>query len=427
MDLLIPWASETDQVTSDVTLYAKWMIVVKFQADYGTPAPSDIVDVVSGSTLTEPSAMTKAGANFLGWYKESSFDTLWNFSTDTVTSNMTLYAKWDIAGQPIATKEEFHAMTISGSSGVFYLADNLDFTGFEWVESSTGTTFKGTLDGNGKTIANITITGSGSGVYGGIFQRINGATIINLTIDNASVSADGRVGILSGRIESADCTVQNVTILNSTASGTAAEGVGILVGNATYGLNASHIVIKSSSASSTGKYVGILIGRSDRTVTLIDVFIDGSKAETTSTSTDSGASGLIGYTNAASAALSVTRLVIQNSQVKGGVGGGLIGYYKYGSVQTSDVFLDVEFTYLAGVNGIIGRRNADTNTMDPVFASTYARFVNRNSGSTTVQLDEGNMLADLSGLNQTWWETHCLTIAGDPKWSYNDVTHFYEM
>lgn len=31
----------------------------------------------------------------MGWYKESGFTNRWNFTTDTVTSDLTLYAKWD--------------------------------------------------------------------------------------------------------------------------------------------------------------------------------------------------------------------------------------------------------------------------------------------------------------------------------------------
>jgi uncharacterized repeat protein (TIGR02543 family) len=39
--------------------------------------------------------MTKDGYTFGGWYKEAALVTPWNFGTDTVTGNITLYAKWD--------------------------------------------------------------------------------------------------------------------------------------------------------------------------------------------------------------------------------------------------------------------------------------------------------------------------------------------
>ncbi len=53
-----------------------------------------IIGVISGSTITKPTNPTAAGLIFKGWYKESTCDTAWDFSTDTVTGNTTLYAKW---------------------------------------------------------------------------------------------------------------------------------------------------------------------------------------------------------------------------------------------------------------------------------------------------------------------------------------------
>ncbi len=46
------------------------------------------------STITAPTAPTKGGYTFAGWYKESACQNLWDFATDKVTGNITLYAKW---------------------------------------------------------------------------------------------------------------------------------------------------------------------------------------------------------------------------------------------------------------------------------------------------------------------------------------------
>ena len=70
---------------------------VTFNADGGTPAPAQQT-VDSGGKVTEPPAMTKAGYTFGGWFKESTFTNQWNFASDTVTQDITLYAKWDVAG-----------------------------------------------------------------------------------------------------------------------------------------------------------------------------------------------------------------------------------------------------------------------------------------------------------------------------------------
>lgn len=49
----------------------------------------------SGEKITVPSVNpTKTGYVFEGWYKDSNYRTQWNFNVDTITSNITLYAKF---------------------------------------------------------------------------------------------------------------------------------------------------------------------------------------------------------------------------------------------------------------------------------------------------------------------------------------------
>ncbi len=50
--------------------------------------------VAHGSKLTPPTAPTKQRYILLGWYKDSAYKTAWDFATDTVSANITLYAKW---------------------------------------------------------------------------------------------------------------------------------------------------------------------------------------------------------------------------------------------------------------------------------------------------------------------------------------------
>lgn len=46
--------------------------------------------------ITPPVAPVRSGYVFLGWYKEITCANAWNFTTDIVTSNITLYAKWSV-------------------------------------------------------------------------------------------------------------------------------------------------------------------------------------------------------------------------------------------------------------------------------------------------------------------------------------------
>ncbi|GAP71817.1 bacterial Ig-like domain [Candidatus Symbiothrix dinenymphae] len=52
--------------------------------------------VASGAKVTAPSAPTRSGYIFDAWYIDAGYTTAWNFSTSLVTSDTTLYAKWDV-------------------------------------------------------------------------------------------------------------------------------------------------------------------------------------------------------------------------------------------------------------------------------------------------------------------------------------------
>lgn len=91
------WSFENDTVTKNTTLYAKWTQItheVTFQTNGGSAVEK--LTVADGSKLTRPTDPTRAGYTFGGWYKEADCLTTWNFNSDTVTADTTLYAKWNI-------------------------------------------------------------------------------------------------------------------------------------------------------------------------------------------------------------------------------------------------------------------------------------------------------------------------------------------
>ena len=93
------WDFANDTVQSDITLYAKWDVsyyTVQFFADSGTPAPANQL-IMSGAKITEPAALRRGDDGFGGWYTEPGFINQWDFAVDTVPSNISLYAKWDIS------------------------------------------------------------------------------------------------------------------------------------------------------------------------------------------------------------------------------------------------------------------------------------------------------------------------------------------
>jgi uncharacterized repeat protein (TIGR02543 family) len=84
-------------VTSGHTLYVEFEIN-SYTISFDTKGGSSITDVTANynSLISAPDSPTKTGYTFGGWFKETSCTNVWNFSTDFVTANTTLYAKWTI-------------------------------------------------------------------------------------------------------------------------------------------------------------------------------------------------------------------------------------------------------------------------------------------------------------------------------------------
>jgi uncharacterized repeat protein (TIGR02543 family) len=93
------WDFDNNTVTGNIILHAKWnqnqlnTFTVTFRAGGGTPQPAD-QNVVQGGKVAVPPAMTRTGYTFGGWLIGDSSDVLWNFETNTVTSNIALFASW---------------------------------------------------------------------------------------------------------------------------------------------------------------------------------------------------------------------------------------------------------------------------------------------------------------------------------------------
>ncbi|MEG0260627.1 MAG: InlB B-repeat-containing protein [Lysinibacillus sp.] len=87
-------------------------LLVTFQSNDGSTISPQLI--TQGETVQEPTSPIRNGYMFDGWYKEDSFATPWDFNTDVVPEDMTLYARWVIPyvvtfdttdGSPITTKK----------------------------------------------------------------------------------------------------------------------------------------------------------------------------------------------------------------------------------------------------------------------------------------------------------------------------------
>ncbi len=99
------WYSDTSLTTSyifttmpaeNVTLYAKWTIN-SYTVTFNSNGGSSVAPITQnyGTTLVSPTAPTKEGHSFAGWYSNETLTTSYTFTT-IPAQNITLYAKWNI-------------------------------------------------------------------------------------------------------------------------------------------------------------------------------------------------------------------------------------------------------------------------------------------------------------------------------------------
>ncbi len=83
-------------INDNQTLYAKYEGVdcqVTFNTNEGTAVNQQTIKY--GERITETITTTKTGYNFMGWFRDANFQTEFNLANDTITNNITLYAKWE--------------------------------------------------------------------------------------------------------------------------------------------------------------------------------------------------------------------------------------------------------------------------------------------------------------------------------------------
>lgn len=89
-------------VNNDVTVVVTTECTVSFESGGGSDVPGQTVQY--GERIIEPDEPTREGYTFNGWYRDLDRTILWNFETDTVQGNMTLYAGW-LAGSAKETPQ----------------------------------------------------------------------------------------------------------------------------------------------------------------------------------------------------------------------------------------------------------------------------------------------------------------------------------
>lgn len=98
----------------EATLPAPVTHTVTFDSNGGSSVAS-ISGVIHGNVITAPVNPTRTNYNFDGWYLDTASTTSWNFATDTVTSDIILYAKWT-AATPSSSSDPSSSSSSSSST-----------------------------------------------------------------------------------------------------------------------------------------------------------------------------------------------------------------------------------------------------------------------------------------------------------------------
>ena len=145
-----------------VTLYAQWSLnqyTVTFNTDNWPFAPAQQM-VIHGDTAVRPQLMPRAGYEFVDWFKEASGENEWNFDSDTVISNITLYAKWEkllvISGgldHTVAIRPNNGSLWASGNNNAGQVGDGTSTTRLNPVRIGTDTNWEIVSAGSNHNVA----------------------------------------------------------------------------------------------------------------------------------------------------------------------------------------------------------------------------------------------------------------------------------
>ena len=202
------------KVTKDVTLTAKWTkntvtptpddgeddggntsentkYTVTFSTNGGTEVASQKIE--SGKTATEPTAPTKDGYTFGGWFTDSNFTTAFTFST-AIKSDITLYAKWIDASKPTFTV----TFSVDGATTTQTVEENAKATK-PTDPTKNGYTFTGWYNGDSKfdfdtaITANVTLTAKWTLIsYTITYEGLNGVenpnSVTSYTVESETIT-----------------------------------------------------------------------------------------------------------------------------------------------------------------------------------------------------------------------------------------------
>ena len=237
----------TVSIADELGEYADYPMQGSTTAWYDLAAKTDVKDLAVTLSLPDTVGNEMMGASAalyitieavqwdgIAW--DGTADTSW-YDADPTATTFEIANAEELAGLAQIVNsgvDNFHGDTIT-------LTDDINLDGSNWTPigyaGTTGTPapkrFQGTFDGAGYTVSNMTVNvGKGAGLFGWAFAEGTGATIKNVTVDNADVTglsyAAGIVGHLYGSVE--NCKVTNSTIACIDVNDEDGDKAGAIVG-----------------------------------------------------------------------------------------------------------------------------------------------------------------------------------------------------
>lgn len=211
----------------------------------------DFIEAESGATLTK----SVTGQIQRAYLEKSPTLTLSNSDYNKEIATATDFKKWYEEGINQYPK--------------VILTDNIDMSGISLISKS----FSGIFDGGGHTISNFSMKPAGATDNNGLFSNLDGAQVMNLTLEKVTIDGGFNAGLICGESNSNSNTyISGCHILNSTISN--AFYIGGIVGVCN---NAIIDGCSIENITMNGKVtVGGLVGELDASSVIMASYITGS-------------------------------------------------------------------------------------------------------------------------------------------------------
>lgn len=229
--------------------------------------------------------------------------------------------------------------------------------------------FTGTYDGNNKKISNLTIN-SPTTSYIGLFSQLgSSASITNLTIENADITGNQNIGILTGKTMG---YIDNVSVTGKISGSSSIGGISGYTYNSNISNVNSEVTINNSSSRSGGisgnvYQSTITNATSNSTITgtndcggIVGYLTSSPITNSTAYSTITGADqcgGIAGYSYKSSIENTNSYTKINGNNKIGGIVGYFDGYNPYSNIYIKNSFSNVEIIGNQNVGGITGYIN----------------------------------------------------------------------